>query len=322
MNVLNQLGELALGSRLRRLSDQIMREGVEIYKNNGIDFEAKFFPIFYLLLQKSHLSVTEISIELGLAHPSVIQTLREMERRKLITSVRDKKDGRKRLVALTQRAMELSEKMEPVWNDIATAMHDMIATHKHNILSAMESIENDFLGKGLADRVVEITTQRKLNEVEIIDYDQSYARYFKDINYEWIEKYFTIEAIDKEVLENHKTYILDKGGHIFFAKYHNDIVGTCALIKFDDEKYELSKMGVMEGYQGKQIGKKLGLAIIDKAKEKGAKTLFLDSNRKLVPAINLYKRLGFKTINNTNESVYQRSNISMELDLTKNEYIQ
>jgi hypothetical protein len=52
MDVFNHLGELALGSRLKRLSDQIMRDGGKIYKDNAIDFEPRWFPIFYVISMK------------------------------------------------------------------------------------------------------------------------------------------------------------------------------------------------------------------------------------------------------------------------------
>ena len=79
MDILKSLGELAIGSRLKRLSDVIMRDGVKIYQANGIDFQPRWFPVFYSLSQHSQLSVTEIAKKLGLTHPTVSQTLKELE---------------------------------------------------------------------------------------------------------------------------------------------------------------------------------------------------------------------------------------------------
>ena len=74
-------------------------------------------------------------------------------------------------------------------------------------------------------------------------------------------------------------------------------------------------MGVDPEYQGRQIGKKLGIAAIDKARELGAVRLFLLSNRKLKPAIALYRALGFKEVSIPEETHYMRSDIQMELEL-------
>ena len=85
--------------------------------------------------------------------------------------------------------------------------------------------------------------------ISIIGYNQKYAKDFRDLNIDWLKKFFYVEPYDKEVLGNPQTYILDKGGYIFFAKLENQIVGTVALIN-DEECYELSKMAVSPKYQG------------------------------------------------------------------------
>ncbi len=46
MDLIKSLGELALGSRLKRLSELIMKDGIRIYRSNGIDFQPKWFPVF------------------------------------------------------------------------------------------------------------------------------------------------------------------------------------------------------------------------------------------------------------------------------------
>ena len=314
MDLINNLGELAIGSRLKRLSDQIMRDGVKIYKANNIDFEPRWFPIFYLLSQKSSLGVTEIADELGIKHPSVSQALKEMEKKGLVTSSQCEVDGRKRLSSLTPKALQMLPKMEPVWRDVADAIHDMLATHHQNLLRSLEEVENDFSEKAFYKRVLEKSKTRQLEEVEILDYQPQLKSYFRELNYEWIEKYFTIEEIDKQQLNNPEQ-IVKNGGKVFFAGYGGNIVGTCALIKVDEGVYELAKMAVTEEFKGKQIGKKLGIKVVEAAKDLGAKKLILESNKKLTPALNLYRKIGFKEIDESHESVYCRANIKMEMDL-------
>ena len=313
-NLIDQLGELALGSRLKRLSDYIMREGTEVYRENGIDFEPRWFPVYYQLKEESPLGITEIASRLGVSHPAVSQTVKELEKKGMARSSKDKVDGRKRLVSLTPKAKKMLPEMEKIWEDIARAMHDTLLPHRHHLLQAIAATENEFRQKAFFDRVKEITTKRQLEEVEIIPYAPELGDYFKSINYDWITEYFELEEIDRKVLQDHKAYILDRGGEIFFARYRNEIVGTCALIKISDDRYELAKMGVLPQYRGLQIGKKLGLAAIEAAEKRGAKTLFLDSNKRMNAAIQLYYRLGFVTVNSKiEESAYQRCDITMEL---------
>lgn len=143
------------------------------------------------------------------------------------------------------------------------------------------------------------------------------AEWFKTLNLEWLEKYFSVEPHDVEVLSNPEEHIIKPGGEIFFARTDNEIVGTCALIKHSDETYELAKMAVTESVQGKGIGKKLASAVIEYAKKNGGAFLFLESNTKLVPAISLYRSLGFVEMPYPEPSVYKRSNIYMRLELRR-----
>lgn len=150
-------------------------------------------------------------------------------------------------------------------------------------------------------------------KVEIVTYDAGYAVQFATLNFEWLEKYFYIEDYDKEVLANPEKYIIDPGGEIFFAKINNEIVGTVALINRGEEGFELSKMAVTEKHKGNRIGQKLMYACINHAGIKGIRRLFLDSNRKLKPAISLYKKVGFREIPVPKDSPYERCDIRMEL---------
>ena len=151
-------------------------------------------------------------------------------------------------------------------------------------------------------------------EVEIVDYQPGYKAIFKQLNEEWITTWFKMEEADYKSLDHPEEYILDKGGYILFALYMGNPVGTCALIKMDNQTFELAKMAVSPQAKGKGIGELLGNAAINKAKQAGAKKLYLESNTILKPAISLYYKLGFKKVNGT-PSPYERANIQMELSL-------
>ncbi|MFN3849346.1 MAG: GNAT family N-acetyltransferase [Spirosomataceae bacterium] len=149
-------------------------------------------------------------------------------------------------------------------------------------------------------------------DLEIIDYEPIYKEDFKNLNIEWIEKYFTVEPHDLEQLDEPEGYILSNGGKIFFAKYGDEIVGTCALIKTGGTSYELAKMAVSPKYQGIGAGRKLGQAAIEAAQKLGATYLYLESNQKLTPALTLYKSLGFVEVP-IGDTPFARANFKAEI---------
>ena len=150
-----------------------------------------------------------------------------------------------------------------------------------------------------------------VKNIEIIAFEPSLAKEFKDLNIAWLQKYFEVEPADEKVLNDPQKEIIKKGGFIFFAKSGNTVAGTVSLLKLKEDVFELAKMAVAESWQGKKIDNLLMEYCIDFAKKLDATKLVLYSNRKLLPALHLYKKFGFIEVPLEN-SEYKRSDIKME----------
>ncbi len=152
-------------------------------------------------------------------------------------------------------------------------------------------------------------------KVEIVSYSNKYSKYFYELNYDWLNEFFYVEKYDEQVLRNCKSEIIDKGGYIFFALNNSQVVGTMALILRETGIYELNKMAVKKDLRGNGIGHQLIQYIIDYSIDKEFKSIILYSNTVLKNSIHLYKKFGFKEIDNP-DAPYKRSDIKMELKLS------
>lgn len=152
-------------------------------------------------------------------------------------------------------------------------------------------------------------------KIEVITYQENFKEDFARLNFAWIEEYFSIEEADRKYLLNPRENILVTGGKIFFALENGEAKGTCALLKIDEETFELVKMAVDKSSQGKGLANHLMQAAIDWARQQNAKKIFLESGTKLTTAIKLYEKFGFKTtqLGAIENSEYSRADISMEL---------
>jgi DNA-binding MarR family transcriptional regulator len=103
MNFYQQLGFLVFGSRLKRLGDTFINDVNRIYKNNKIDFDASWFPVFYILSQKKEVSIKEISNELNVSHSAISQLVSGLQQKVIIKSVTSKKDARHRTKTITAK---------------------------------------------------------------------------------------------------------------------------------------------------------------------------------------------------------------------------
>ncbi|MCH2196625.1 bifunctional helix-turn-helix transcriptional regulator/GNAT family N-acetyltransferase [Kordia sp.] len=315
MDALREFREISLGSRLNRMSDVMMKETQKVYTYYGIDFDPYLFPAFKIISLKNKTTNTEIRELLNVSQPAITQTLHKLLKKELININSDEIDKRKKIISLSDKGEKLLIKMIPIWNVIHETVEKLTTFPSENLVGHLSQLEDAFSEKSMSERVISNMKSSEHSEITIISFDEKYTEDFYNLNIEWLETFFYVESHDKVVLSNAKSYIIDKGGHIFFAKDGEHIVGTVALIKIEDGIFELSKMAVSPAFRGKKIGQKLMQHCISFSKEQNYTKLILYSNRKLENAIYIYEKYGFKEIPMEKDSPYERSNIKMELPL-------
>ena len=148
------------------------------------------------------------------------------------------------------------------------------------------------------------------NEIQIISFDSRYGSDFKQLNLEWLHRYFTVEPIDEEVLSQPE-HILRDGGALLLAKLDGKIIGTCALLHEGHGRFEISKTAVTASEQGKGIGRKLVMGAIEAFKKISGRELYLETNSVLQTAIALYESVGFVHARRPSPSPYARANVYM-----------
>lgn len=147
-------------------------------------------------------------------------------------------------------------------------------------------------------------------DIDIIEYKDSYKEDFRQINYQWLESYFEVTDLDKRFFDDPKKEILVKEGFIYLASLEGEIIGSVALEKITDKEYTLAKMGVKPGYRGLKVGQLLMEVALKKRKELKLDSLVLFTNHQLVQALNLYCKNGFRFTRLENPLV-ERATIKM-----------
>jgi len=154
-------------------------------------------------------------------------------------------------------------------------------------------------------------SNEKKSDVTIVDYSSQYGDAFSRLNVEWLEKYFEVEPVDREILANPQHHIIDRGGVILYACLGTEVIGTVALKHDGDGVFELTKMAVTEACQGMGVGRQLLSAAIASFEQMAGKSLYLESNSALAPALALYESAGFSHAPRTAPSDYARSDVYM-----------
>ena len=147
--------------------------------------------------------------------------------------------------------------------------------------------------------------------------DAQDAEAFWSLNVAWITTEFALEDEDRKVLGDPQGVILDQGGDILLAVVGERRLGCVALMWHGDDTLEVAKMTVEASQRGTGLGRRILQAALDRAAQMGARRVYLESGRKLTPAIQLYLSLGFRELGETEgePSPYARCDIRMMLEL-------
>lgn len=140
-NIINELGELAIGARLRRMNDILSRDVSRIYAEHQLDFETKHFILFFLISRRGSIGIMDIAEELSLTHPAIIHLARELEKKGLIDSVKADNDGRKRLLKLSKKGTKALPAFREVWDKIRKLNRQLMRSQQHSLLKALEEME-------------------------------------------------------------------------------------------------------------------------------------------------------------------------------------
>ena len=149
--------------------------------------------------------------------------------------------------------------------------------------------------------------------IVIVGFNKKYSEQFFILNKAWIEEAWHLEDSDKKDLLN-PDKIVENGGQVFFALENKIAVGTVAMIKSSDDRFELAKMTVREDFRGKGIANMLMDECIKFAKQNNAREIFLISNDSLIIARNLYDKYSFKEVELDSQK-YDRGNVKMNLKI-------
>jgi DNA-binding MarR family transcriptional regulator/predicted GNAT family N-acyltransferase len=290
---LHSQGELALGSRFKAISESLYAVANDAYRASGVDIDAHWFPVLRYLHVKGPATVTEIAAAIGQTHPAVSQLAAKLRTKGWLTRRTDKADARRGMLELSADAERKLDRLGPVWCAIRRGARAAALRGRGTLIDALAGFERDIASGRLAAEIALERERVLAAEIEIRAYRPAWAEHFARINSEWLERWFVIEPVDREMLSHPQKHVIDRGGAILFALLDGEVIGTCALLKEAPGVYELSKMAVETGFRGLGGGRKLLDAAILEFRRLRGKTLFLESSQRLLPALRLYESAGF-----------------------------
>lgn len=290
---LSAQAELALGSRFKAVSEHLYAIANAAYREAGVELDAHWFPVLRYLQVKGPASVSAIAIAIGQTHSAVSQLASKLQRAGWITRRTDRADARRSMLDLSTDGERRLGTLGPIWCAIRRGARAAVERHDGRLLAALAGLEQDFVEGRIVREIVAEYARLKTAKPVVKPFRREWREHFYRINVEWLERYFAVEDVDRRMLAQPEKSVLEPGGAILFALVDGEVIGTCALLKEAPGVFELSKMAVETGWRGIGAGRLLLDAAIAEFHKRRGKTLFLESNKKLGPALTLYASAGF-----------------------------
>jgi len=291
-DLLKELGPTFLGSRLKRLGERMQAGAARVASDAGLPVQPAHMPLL-AALDGQALTIGQLVQVVGVSQPGITRGIGQLADLGLVESQQDRDgDGRQRTISLTSEGSAVLARAKLyVWPQIGEAVKTLFGGRPEEFMEQIAAIE-----AALAEHSIDALAARSTPQLLTIhEFSDELASHFHDINAEWINAMFKLEATDREVLENPRAKIVDPGGAILFVEARGlGIVGTCALQKTGARSFELTKMGVRESARGLKAGEFLLEAMIARAMRLRAEPLYLLSNARCAAAIHLYEKLGFE----------------------------
>ena len=124
-DIVKSLGHLALGTRLKRVSEQLQRQAQEVLESFGVSVTAAHFPVLAALDRLGPASVSVLAEALGVAQPGVTRALNRLEAEGLVEAQDAGGDRRVRTVKLSAAGARLIKRARAVvWPAVEAAVAD------------------------------------------------------------------------------------------------------------------------------------------------------------------------------------------------------
>ncbi|MEQ1499371.1 MAG: bifunctional helix-turn-helix transcriptional regulator/GNAT family N-acetyltransferase [Novosphingobium sp.] len=283
------MGPAFLGTRLKRLGERMQAGAAEVIAEAGLPIVPAQVSVL-AALRSGPQTIGQIAESIKASQPGVTRIVGQLKELGLVESASNA-DQRKNVAALTPSGnAAVAVLAKDIWPRVGMAAQELFAGLQGDFLHQIAEIE-----QALSETPLSLRAKAAiLGGLTLREWEPALARYFRDINAEWIEAMFELEEADRVVLNNPQEKIVNPGGTILFVEAPGlGIVGACALKPDGSGAFELTKMGVREAARGLKAGEFLLEKVIERAGQMGIEELYLLTSKKCEAAIHLYEKLGF-----------------------------
>jgi DNA-binding MarR family transcriptional regulator/GNAT superfamily N-acetyltransferase len=235
--------------------------------------------------------IRELRRRLGLDSAYVSRLLRSLEKQGLVVVKASEKDGRVRLVQLTEAGRLERAELDQRAAIFATALLEPLSENQRvKLVSAMAEVERLLIASMI--------------QVAVADAGSQDARWCIEQYFSELGQRFDTGFDSTRTIPTHPHELTPPAGLLLIARLREEPVG-CGGLKFHKNNIaDLKRMWIAPRVRGLGLGKRLLLTLEQSAREMGVTILHLETNRSLIEAIQMYRQNGYQEVEAFNDEPY------------------
>jgi len=162
-DVVRSLGYLCLGTRLRRIGEQLQSETQRILDDSGLPVQASQCPVLAAVDQLGPVAVGDLAVALGITQPGATRAVGLLVEAGYLEVLKSAEDGRVRLVALTPAGKDVVDRSRAdVWPRIERVVADLCEPLSGTLLDQLAALETALRETSLPERVATLRLEKAL----------------------------------------------------------------------------------------------------------------------------------------------------------------
>jgi DNA-binding MarR family transcriptional regulator len=153
-DVVRALGHLSLGTRLRRIGEQLQSETQRILDDGGLSVQASQCPVLVAVERLGPVTIGDLALALGITQPGATRAVGLLVEAGSLEVLKSEGDARVRLVALAPAGKALVARLRAeVWPRIDRAVAELCRPLAGPLLGQLDALEGALRDMPLPERV-------------------------------------------------------------------------------------------------------------------------------------------------------------------------
>ncbi len=152
-DIVRRKGLLALGSRLKRISERLQSEVQDLLDLHDVPIQAFQYPLLTTLAENGALEIGQIAKTLGVAQPGVTRNVSQLSKQGLVSVSRDDRDKRVRRVDLTDAGRDVIQQgRDVIWPAIELYLGEILSETDGSLLDHLGRLEDGLAAETMVAR--------------------------------------------------------------------------------------------------------------------------------------------------------------------------